>query len=1573
MAWTSRFSGNPANDDIIQPASGTCTITRPGGDRVVFTTSQGSSDFRWEATSAGAHRGGIAYETLASMGASASNVLRVHARLAAWTFTADSGFSDTNNLRTGVCLFADRENTYQHGVHEYYLPSLFFPGIPQGWYVAQKAAADTWTSNISADWGGAPPTINGVEGNCNLFRLYYNPTGSPFVIPDSGFGSYSVPAGNNSYWYSADNGSTWTRLADHAISGTTPTKVGVFQGSQTNPGGVHQSVFGIGVFGPTLTVDEWAAPPTGVTRSNDETATAVDTGTAESRLFVQERREDEAVVASDWATPWETPLGPKVLAGINKGGTNGAVLQRNAGTGVWDETQDFPGASNLAVYDVQQLNADYAAACIPNDTTGATGFFHVFEGGSWVDKTSLLPTYCAPHSLFVAGVDDIWIGGFKTQSGSSGEAIWHYDGASVTQKYLSTLSSTARADALGGVDTNLVYLAGQRVGFGSGRLTRITGGSTVNQWNLPGTTSQCESISVLDSSNIYIGGTHGSGYAGVYHFDGSGGFTDLGNPGSGAQIRIYGLWARSTSEVWAAGYFISGGTGAGIWLWNGASWSLQQNPTWSGAQGRSATGLRGTGEAWFGVYGTTTQRALYWNGASFGPQETFATGSNIRKMSAILAPESVDRSVRENETVTAVDTVKGPYSARKYPVYLAASVSDGGDAYPVILLRETGSSAFVEVHRNATLHTSSGGTGFANIDGLPDASFMVAVGQAFFKAGIAPQAGCLSWFDGWVWADAVVPSTYHFCDVYVPEEGVAYVTGYDTGTPQTGRIWRWTPSGGFVEVHSRYYSTSFRVGFHHIRGSGPNNIWASLVFVDNAVYNPSWVVHFDGDTWTDYNIRRRLISVVNDELAYANSFNGWNGSDPSLLYKLQGSTWSEIESLPYTSNNQMYGIDAREDYALFCAYRSGNRVYKWTAETGAVSKISSGARFHTVEISLDGTSAIAIANNQSVLISESTDKGETWTPLSYLQQYKYYYGGGALFAEWVPRLRHEETLNVVDTLASEGPRGYAARADESAVAVVNADISQPLEGEAAEGAGFPDQTEFPSSSVDTPFWQTPEIPSGTSLEDALGGFSDQHEFPTSSQGTDFWQTPPIPDGVVLPELIKPLGGGFSDSVFITLGSANYSADEQTTDSEGHPHLITYRPYLMYSGDISAEPWANPTTTNFTGYAADGTRYTDGVQDVGPVYAPWYSEVASNDRSSVGAFPTKYLIAVSRLELVIYDLANYPTNLDVWMRFRRGETTGSSYTLLGRQAETLADARMLNGVLIATTLENGTDRGRLHLIDFRQDTQRYANLIGSDNHWMGLSGQDITDRNLSGVWTTSGVSPSLRISPEYPYSLAAYSAADGSKYWVVVAGEDQGPDVIEVDFSGVPQLRSAATGDTGGDNLGNVRQVLIDRDGWLWHSYYGQLYRNGLKYQEGVVSIPSLLDPSTPMIDLGTTIWDMVDSENYIYAATDEGVYRIHRGTMDSRLLWTISGGGGVGKDNIPGSGEILVGTKPMVNQIRAYTLNGSGYVVVASKLDGGNLHGGVTLIRTNDETVLDSMEFPDLAEDGAYVGIPVGL
>jgi len=470
--------------------------------------------------------------------------------------------------------------------------------------------------------------------------------------------------------------------------------------------------------------------------------------------------------------------------------------------------------------------------------------------------------------------------------------------------------------------------------------------------------------------------------------------------------------------------------------------------------------------------------------------------------------------------------------------------------------------------------------------------------------------------------------------------------------------------------------------------------------------------------------------------------------------------------------------------------------------------------------------------------------------------------------------------------------------------------------------------------------------------------------------------------ILIPEILPLVGKGVGyltpqasegipDAISQTLGFAQYSAEQATTDSEAHPHFIGRRPYRLFYYDAVGDAWSNPITAGFTGYARDGTRYTNGVQDAGPVYAPWYSETAGSDRSSVGAFPSKVLISATRSEITIFDFANYPTDLDVWMRFRLGDS--GTFKLIGRIDESITDVCFNNGVLCVVTQWNGIENGGLFLIDFRQNDQRFINLIRADNHWFGVGGRDITDRDIGGNFTTSGVSPSLRLEPEYIGSVSAHSLADGSKMWVAVGGEDPGIDLFEVDASGVPQIRSVSTGDgIGGYDLSSRRQVLFDRDGWLWHTVEGRLYRNGLDYQEGVIQ--SWLDQRDryPHVDLGTDIVDLVDSENFIYAATARGVYRIARGSLDTRLMWTIAGGGGLGLAGTPGAGEILVGEDPEVEQIRAFTVKGSGYIGVAVKLDGG-LSGGVTLIRTSDDAVVDSMQVPDLAEDGSYVIQPVGL
>lgn len=67
-----------------------------------------------------------------------------------------------------------------------------------------------------------------------------------------------------------------------------------------------------------------------------------------------------------------------------------------------------------------------------------------------------------------------------------------------------------------------------------------------------------------------------------------------------------------------------------------------------------------------------------------------------------------------------------------------------------------------------------------------------------------------------------------------------------------------------------------------------------------------------------------------------------------------------------------------------------------------------------------------------------------------------------------------------------------------------------------------------------------------------------------------------------------------------------------------------------------------------GFAADGTRYTAGIQDAGPVFASWYSEIPGPYRGPKPTFPNAGLILLSKVALTILDETT--RDLILWMQF-----------------------------------------------------------------------------------------------------------------------------------------------------------------------------------------------------------------------------------------------------------------------------------------------------------------------------------
>lgn len=449
--------------------------------------------------------------------------------------------------------------------------------------------------------------------------------------------------------------------------------------------------------------------------------------------------------------------------------------------------------------------------------------------------------------------------------------------------------------------------------------------------------------------------------------------------------------------------------------------------------------------------------------------------------------------------------------------------------------------------------------------------------------------------------------------------------------------------------------------------------------------------------------------------------------------------------------------------------------------------------------------------------------------------------------------------------------------------------------------------------------------------------------------------------------VRPPAAGLEDQVSYVL-SLEPEFSTITQDSDAHYHFVYPKPYLAIYHDTTNDPWNTPTLNNFTGYARDGYKYTNGVQDAGPVAAPWRSEASGANRSSRPDFPLKSLIVVTRLELVIFDLDTFTgsvPSLRVWMRFLLGNDVSTFYAL-GRGVETIRSVVMANGQLVVGTTNTGWEVGRVHSIDFKALTPATVySLVGSDNQWVGQGTKSIVDRNTNSIWAVSG---SVRLSCEENHSLAALVEGTNTLY-IAVSGEDVAPDLLTYVGGSLQSVTRAAGDDIGGYDVGNYRQVLFDDVGWLWFSIGSVLYRNCRDWREGYMH-PNRKDLRQGQVDLGVTITHLVAAKESIYAGTANGVYRIHKGSMEAYLAYTAPGGGGRGRLNVAASGELLAGGRSVIQALAAYTLlRGTTvvpYLSVGTQF-AGSVVGGYTLLRLWDDVVVKSYVAPTIIEPGTYI------
>jgi hypothetical protein len=436
-----------------------------------------------------------------------------------------------------------------------------------------------------------------------------------------------------------------------------------------------------------------------------------------------------------------------------------------------------------------------------------------------------------------------------------------------------------------------------------------------------------------------------------------------------------------------------------------------------------------------------------------------------------------------------------------------------------------------------------------------------------------------------------------------------------------------------------------------------------------------------------------------------------------------------------------------------------------------------------------------------------------------------------------------------------------------------------------------------------------------------------------------------------------LRAGLQDEETTLLGIAGTYSDI-TVDGDFNAHFTEKRIKGAFFYNTAGEDWANPVTSLLTGYARNGTRYTAGVQDGGPVNAPWAAEAFSTTRGNRNDFPEEALIVWTDNSLVIFDVTNFPADLTMWMRF-----TVDTQKIL---RETITDVKMVNGVLIVS---HTTGTSRLILVDFKGDTTaNTGHLIGPDNHWRWNG--DIAARNGASLYTTAGVSPSLRINSENNYDLAARK--EGSKYYAAISGEDD-THVIEVDGSqGTVPSRSFGTAESNRPaNIGDIRNVTFDDFGWLWTSEQKLLVRNATQWRDGCRMLETRDRPAArgisdlyPVVELPYDIDYLVSARDYVYCGTEVGIYRVKRGTLKIELAYTVVGGGGGGRLNNPPDGELLLGDTPQVLWLHAYSLDGSSYLAVTT-------YQGVVTIRLFDDVVTQGLVYPALFEHRAYFNTSV--
>lgn len=210
-AWVSKFSGIPSQSTL--PLADLYSSIPPNASLSWGANPAGRS---WDDGSTNAP---VCYETLASVSADAAEVLR----LSLTPYNVEylpMGMSE--DVGIGACLYEAARDDLSTCLVRCSMNAP--PGRIDYDAYAIESNVKSAVANVADGTAGSPTTdLSAVR-----LRIYWNPKGAAFVIKDAGFGLYSIPATTQSWWYSKDAETTWTRIGDRTITGVVPTRFGAW-------------------------------------------------------------------------------------------------------------------------------------------------------------------------------------------------------------------------------------------------------------------------------------------------------------------------------------------------------------------------------------------------------------------------------------------------------------------------------------------------------------------------------------------------------------------------------------------------------------------------------------------------------------------------------------------------------------------------------------------------------------------------------------------------------------------------------------------------------------------------------------------------------------------------------------------------------------------------------------------------------------------------------------------------------------------------------------------------------------------------------------------------------------------------------------------------------------------------------------------------------------------------------------------------------------------------------------------------------------------------------------------------